>query len=342
MKRIIKLTVDLKNKIYNTIYLKQMDTTVFIMKILDNNIVADLNEQTVDILFTKPDEKIVQQLSSDIDIESGTATIPLKEDCLRMPGKAKMELEVKNTNSEVISSFYIPIFIEKTSKDNVKSDNTPNYFEEFANAIDELKKNSTQMLEDIEEAENTRTENEKARTEAENSRSEAEEKRETAEQTRTKNEEDRTEAENSRVEAEKNRETAEQNRAENEKNREQAENTRATAEEERELKFEEIKKFMEDNKSISKKYRFDIDQDTDLGAEITLPFYYKIGADVLDVFYVGQRLIKCSTNDDEATGHYSEVGEADSVSNKIKITSDWKASAGNYFEFVVRGEYDEA
>ena len=92
-------------------------------------------------------------------------------------------------------------------------------------------------------------------------------------------------------------------------------------------------------KLISCKYRYNIAQDTTLGAEITLPFNYKVGADVLDVYYVGQRLIKCSTYNDEATGHYSEVGEADSISNKIKITSDWKASKGNYFDFVVRGEY---
>ncbi len=87
------------------------------------------------------------------------------------------------------------------------------------------------------------------------------------------------------------------------------------------------------------KYRLDITQDTELGAEIELPFYYKVGANVLDVYYVGQRLIKCSTNNDATTGHYSEVGDADSISNQIKITSDWKASTGNYFEFVVRGEY---
>ncbi len=87
------------------------------------------------------------------------------------------------------------------------------------------------------------------------------------------------------------------------------------------------------------KYRLDISQDTALGAEIEVPFYYKVGTDVLDVYYVGQRLIKCSTYDDLGTGHYSEVGENNSISNKIKITSDWKASMGNYFEFVVRGEY---
>lgn len=90
------------------------------------------------------------------------------------------------------------------------------------------------------------------------------------------------------------------------------------------------------------KYRLDISQDTELGDTITIPCYYKVGANVLDVYYVGQRLIKCTTNDDLNTGHYSEVGDADSISNQIKITSDWKASTGNYFEFVVRGEYNEA
>ncbi len=94
-------------------------------------------------------------------------------------------------------------------------------------------------------------------------------------------------------------------------------------------------------KLILNKYKLEIKQDTSLGATITIPCYYKVGANVLDVYYVGQRLIKCTTNDDLNTGHYSEVGDADSISNQIKITSDWKASAGNYFEFVVRGEYNE-
>ena len=338
MKRVISLTVDLKNKIYNTIYLKQMDTTVFVIKVLDNNIIADLNEQTIDIIFTKPNEKIVQQLSSNVDIEKGIATIPLKEDCVRNPGKAK--LEVKNTNSEVISSFFIPIFIEKTSKENVESEDMPNYFEEFSKAIDDLKKNSTQMLKDIETAEETRQENEKTRIEAEKSRATEEESRVSEEETRQQNENARIEAEESRATEEESRSSAEKTRQENENSRIEAEDLRAEAEKERETKYEELKKYVENNKSISYKYRVDISQDTELGAEIEMPCYYKVGDNVLDVYYVGQRLIKCSTDDDAATGHYSEVGENDSISNKIKITSDWKASTGNYFEFVLRGEYN--
>lgn len=86
------------------------------------------------------------------------------------------------------------------------------------------------------------------------------------------------------------------------------------------------------------KYTLSITETTSSGAEITLPCYYKVGQDVLDVYLEDERLIKSS---DEAgtDGHYVEVGEADSISNKIKITTDWAVEAGMTFEFVVRGEY---
>ena len=86
------------------------------------------------------------------------------------------------------------------------------------------------------------------------------------------------------------------------------------------------------------KYTLSITETTSAGAEITLPAYYKVGQDVLDVYLEDERLIKSS---DEAgtDGHYVEFGEADSISNKIKITTDWAVEAGMTFEFVVRGEY---
>ncbi len=88
----------------------------------------------------------------------------------------------------------------------------------------------------------------------------------------------------------------------------------------------------------SHKYTLKITTTTSNGAELTLPCYYKVGQDVLDVYIEDERLIKSS---DEAgtDGHYVEVGEADSISNKIKITTDWAVEAGMTFEFVVRGEY---
>ena len=198
MKRIVELVVDLQNKIYNTIFLKQMDTTIIKVKILNDNTIVDLTSQTIDIIFTKPNSTLIQQLASNIDIPNGIATIPLLEECVRQSGKAKMEIEVKNTNSEVISSFYIPVQIEQTSKAAVSPENTENYFEEFSKAIDDFVEESSQMLKDISSTEATRVTNENNRISAEN--------------TRKTNETNRTNAETARVVAEKARATAEQNR----------------------------------------------------------------------------------------------------------------------------------
>ena len=81
-----------------------------------------------------------------------------------------------------------------------------------------------------------------------------------------------------------------------------------------------------------------ITSDTTAGATITIPRYYKVGQGTLDVYINGERLL-LSSDDAGTDGHYREVGDADSISNKIKLTTDWSASAGDYFEFVVRGEY---
>ena len=75
------------------------------------------------------------------------------------------------------------------------------------------------------------------------------------------------------------------------------------------------------------------------GGEITLPFYYKVGANVLQVYYMGQLLL-LSSDDAGTDGHYREVGTSGSLSNKIKLTMDWSAETGEYFKFVVKGVYE--
>ena len=75
------------------------------------------------------------------------------------------------------------------------------------------------------------------------------------------------------------------------------------------------------------------------GGEITLPFYYKVGAGVLQVYYMGQLLL-LSSDDAGTDGHYREVGTSGSLSNKIKLTTDWSADKGEYFKFVVKGVYE--
>ena len=86
-------------------------------------------------------------------------------------------------------------------------------------------------------------------------------------------------------------------------------------------------------------YNLILTANVNAGGEITLPFYYKVGANVLQVYYMGQLLL-LSSDDAGTDGHYREVGEADSISNKIKLTSDWSAETGEYFKFVIKGVYE--
>lgn len=88
------------------------------------------------------------------------------------------------------------------------------------------------------------------------------------------------------------------------------------------------------------KYTLEIDTDKTAGQEITIPCYYKVGEDVLDVYLNGERLIK-SSDDAGTDGHYREIGDTESISNKIKTTTDWSLSKGDVISLVVRGDYNE-
>lgn len=90
----------------------------------------------------------------------------------------------------------------------------------------------------------------------------------------------------------------------------------------------------------TKKLRLKIMEDTENGALITIPLNYKVGANTLDVYINGEKILLCTTYDDETTGHYSEVGEIDSISNQIKLTSDWNLEVGDILQFIVRGEWN--
>jgi hypothetical protein len=89
------------------------------------------------------------------------------------------------------------------------------------------------------------------------------------------------------------------------------------------------------------KYKEILTADVAKGGTITLPCYYKVGTHCLDVYYMGEKLL-LSSDAAGTDGHYREVGEANAVSNKIKLTTDWAAEANEYFEFIVRGEYSNA
>ena len=85
-------------------------------------------------------------------------------------------------------------------------------------------------------------------------------------------------------------------------------------------------------------YLYKITSSIPAGTEVTIPCYYKVGKGTLDVYLNGERLL-LSSDASGTNGHYQEVGTADSISNKIKTTTDWTLEVGDYLELVVRGEW---
>ena len=73
------------------------------------------------------------------------------QDCVRTSGKAKIEVEIKE-GTDVVSSFYIEAFIEKTSKEDITSDNASIYIEEYERQIASLQEESEELLANIEQA----------------------------------------------------------------------------------------------------------------------------------------------------------------------------------------------
>lgn len=74
------------------------------------------------------------------------------------------------------------------------------------------------------------------------------------------------------------------------------------------------------------------------GGKITLPCNYKVGANVLDVYFNGELLV-LSSDAAGSNGHYLEVGTTGSISNEIQLTNDWGTGTDYYLAIVVRGEY---
>lgn len=91
---------------------------------------------------------------------------------------------------------------------------------------------------------------------------------------------------------------------------------------------------------LTKIYMLAITENKSAGEEITLTCSYKVGQDVLDVYLNGERL-GLSSDTTGTDGHYQEVGEKDSISNKIKTTTDWQLEKGDILTLIVRGDYSD-
>lgn len=146
MKRIENIIIDVKNKQYDEIKLKQMDTSQLVFKLYDNSQEIVLVDLTADVVFTKPNGTIVIQ-NAVVDATEKTVTVDLLADCVRDYGKGSIEVELKE-NNEVLSSFQMDVKIEKTSKENIHSDNTPNYIESMELAVAELQAQGEEILEE--------------------------------------------------------------------------------------------------------------------------------------------------------------------------------------------------
>ena len=84
-------------------------------------------------------------------------------------------------------------------------------------------------------------------------------------------------------------------------------------------------------------YTMTIEADTELGAEVELPFWYKVGnGSLFQVQYNEYMLLKAIDNDEQ--GQFYEVGQADNISNKIKLAANAYAKAGSILVFIVKGE----
>jgi hypothetical protein len=78
--------------------------------------------------------------------------------------------------------------------------------------------------------------------------------------------------------------------------------------------------------------------DVNAGVAFAIPCNYKVGANTLDVYLDGLKL-KMSSDDAGTDGSYREIGDANSISNQIKTTTDWNLVTGDNLLLVVRGIY---
>lgn len=137
MKREIDVRVDLNVKSYDEILLKQLDTTQLIFDIYQDNKKVELADLSANIIFLKPNGTVVIQEAT-VDSSENIVVADLKIDCVRSYGRGRIEVELKK-DTEVISTFQVDVKIEKTAKDDVKSDDSPNYIEEVENELNDLR-----------------------------------------------------------------------------------------------------------------------------------------------------------------------------------------------------------
>lgn len=70
---------------------------------------------------------------------------------------------------------------------------------------------------------------------------------------------------------------------------------------------------------------------------ITIPVTYQVGNNSLEVYVLGERLVKVDGNKD---GHYTEVGTTGKTSNQIQLHNIGQSiPVGTVITYVVTGDY---
>jgi hypothetical protein len=125
------IIVDLNSKNYDTKKLKQGDTTELTFYINYNGIATNLSGNSFSLIFNKPDNTVVQQVTgfNTSQASTGILKVNLLPDCVRAVGYGSVEIEIKKDGNR-ISSFMIPIEVEPTGLENLPSEDKKLFLEE--------------------------------------------------------------------------------------------------------------------------------------------------------------------------------------------------------------------
>lgn len=138
MIREVNITLDLYKQNYSSVKLKQSDTTKLIFNIFTNGVTANLSSHSFILNFLKADKTVaIQNTNFDTsNIASGIVKVTLIDDCVRVAGESKIELQIKK-DGNLISNFNIDVFVESALLDYTTSQNKNTVLDELNDAIDE-------------------------------------------------------------------------------------------------------------------------------------------------------------------------------------------------------------
>lgn len=133
------IRIDIANREYKTVSLKQFDSTKLTFLIMENGVIRNCSDNSFILNFKKGDNTIVIQTGSFNTslAEEGIISVSLNDDCLRAPGEGAIELEIYK-DSQKVSSFSLNCNIDPSLVHNfIPSQNKVTLIEELNNKIKE-------------------------------------------------------------------------------------------------------------------------------------------------------------------------------------------------------------